>query len=415
MAKKTQLILILASSILLFNSCDPSYFREFPRYLLPPPSPQFDGLVFVHDTSNGTLCDEIISLAPNGTSLCEKITKSCVCKNGVVTYQLDESILNRGDLQSGIYASKGGSNGGSSIGLNYLIPIYPNEYISKINPNLPTPSYSLRSNTKFDKTLPTIRIGIVDDSVSEEFINQIVNRTKGQVQISNESCYSDEQSDSFHGEQVTFVLIQELLDQGVKNPIEIIVIDVVEETNSIPYVSSFKLMCALNLIDSDDITYVNMSLGFKHKVPQLLNQIQAISHEREIKITASLGNDNLQLIENSCGVNDLDSILSINLPAQYSHCDLNQGVIYPVMGIEFNDNRIVEWRTDERVGTNYITGYPTYGDLASYDGIPAKYYGTSYSAPRVLAKIIARCQFTNQGIVINNQNISTSVGCIVQN
>ena len=176
MAKKIQLILILASSILLFNSCDPSYFREFPRYLLPPPSPQFDGLVFVHDTSNGTLCDEIISLAPNGTSLCEKITKSCVCKNGVVTYQLDESILNRGDLQSGIYASKGGSNGGSSIGLNYLIPIYPNEYISKINPNLPTPSYSLRSNTKFDKTLPTIRIGIVDDSVSEEFINQIVNR-----------------------------------------------------------------------------------------------------------------------------------------------------------------------------------------------------------------------------------------------
>ena len=135
-------------------------------------------------------------------------------------------------------------------------------YISKNPPidhnaSLPTPNFVLNSNpTTFNKHLPSIGISVVDDSVSEEFIKGIFNQTNGQIRIKNESCSIYDKSDSYHGEQVTFVMVEELLSHGVKNPIEITVVDVVEETDHIPYVSSFKLMCALNMIKAKNIAYV---------------------------------------------------------------------------------------------------------------------------------------------------------------
>ena len=414
----TPLLSILAASILIFNSCDSYIWEDSSTTTLD--TPVYDGLVFIHDEDNGNLCTDLSYLFSDGSSLCDQVIDSSRWSHGLSTYHLDGRKLKR-ELLGGLYTTREGLNGGSSIGLNYKVPIYSNEYISKNPPidhnaSLPTPNFVLNSNpTTFNKHLPSIGISVVDDSVSEEFIKGIFNQTNGQIRIKNESCSIYDKSDSYHGEQVSFVMVEELLSHGVKNPIEITVVDVVEETDHIPYVSSFKLMCALNMIKAKNIAYVNMSLGFKHKTPQLLNQIRLISNNSNMKITAALGNESLELSRYSCGITNMDQILPINLPAQYSHCDLNEGVIYPVMGIEIDANRITKWTNRANIGSNYINNYQTFADFTNYEGVPKQYYGTSYSAPRILAKLVAGCQFTDHDIEINNENISTSIGCSIPN
>lgn len=311
----------------------------------------------------------------------------CSCNNKVAIVSLNNSPI-LGHIQNSPLKGEGVEDGGANYFANITSEslVISKELVYRKN----------EEECKFgDEQSDWIKVIFLDSAVDDMMLTKFVQERQNNIQfdkfsLTQEDCTQESSESKLHGTAVVYCFLEQYFadysSDNIKKGVKIIVYNV---TKLIPnpdrvVVPQFRVVCALLKIidDHPDCRYMNMSFGFDINIPMVGSLINEYL-QNDCILTCSAGNRGWDISTGS---------RRANYPSGFSRSGTVSSLIFEVFGQMNNDqNALVKWDDGQDNSTNFtvpeihINGLH---DNAVWDSSIDSRGGTSFAAPRALAKLI---------------------------
>jgi len=237
-----------------------------------------------------------------------------------------------------------------------------------------------------------IDVLILDSSVDSFDLDVLINQSsldpsvRSRFSITHEDCAGNADKSTGHGTSVVFSFLERYFSKDRSVGVNIFVFDITRliENNTRVVIPQFKVICALLKINNNKrykkAKYMNMSFGFSQDIP-LVSSLLETYLDSDNLVTCSAGNNGLNISNNTSNV---------NYPSGYSRSVMT-GKICEVFGLMLDMGSLKDWNDGHGNSTNYTnprSHAKSIHDIAVWNSTVDNSGGTSFAAPRALAKLI---------------------------
>ena len=346
------------------------------------------------------------------TLIPEDNVKICPCDGRVALISSDswpDGVLHPG----GSHNSNGNGSNDGNTNFAHLVPNY--QHLIDICKKALGKS-NLVSCDFPDRTNESITVAFLDTSLDGDLLYSlchISNINTNNISLEQIDCTKNNTTDTAHGTGVAITFLKKFysITANKNKKIHLQIYNVTRMTKEGLAVPLFQVLCALyNIIHDGTVKYINMSLGFPKEIPIVYKLIKR--HLNHIPITCSAGNDGLDITHGNSDEHG-------NFPSGYARDYFSKSVIKhepdywesnpiqlkniievfglpnvsgPHKGVwrNYSSSRPspTEKMESNRMGNTHPTNVTTLDDAVFDRGINNFDGGTSFAAPRALAKII---------------------------